>query len=163
PVIPPGNPGDLVKGAVERLPVESFLDGNVGVKRFERPGKPFPIARLDPGNVPEGVWDVLLKDEDGRPIITRMPYGLGQISLFAVSLDGSPFSDWTGRPEFLKSVLLRLGPHLSPNVVDERRGRFGIVEDTPSADLTSDLQRELEKVDVDVVPFGYVALFIVLY
>src|SRR5207249_3302817 len=116
-----------------------------------------PLARLDPGNVTAGLWDVMAATDDGRPLIARMPYGLGHITLLAFSLDTGSFTEWEGRAEFLKTLILRVGSRVNPNIQEDFRMDMG------ASDLTSDLQRTLEIVDVDVVPFGFVAVFIILY
>jgi hypothetical protein len=164
PVVPPALPGDVKKDAVARLiGVERFA--NAQAKPFPGPGEnPVPIAKLDPGPVPPGIWEVKAKTEDGRPLITRMPYGRGSITYLAFSLDQPPFTRWNGRVDFLKEMINTLAPRVNVNDRNQNQnfGRFG--NDMGGAnDITTSLQQTLDNFDVNVVPFGYVALFIVLY
>ncbi|MCI0377914.1 MAG: hypothetical protein L0215_09925 [Gemmataceae bacterium] len=170
PVIPPALAGDVKATAVKRLTdIENFAGGGGLGKQFPAPGAdPIPIAKLDPGNVAPGLWEIRAKvSEDGRPLITRMPYGLGNITFLAFSLDGPPFTQWDGRAEFLKALISLTAPRVSP--VAEHMGmgggaRFrGMGDGMGTNDITSELHRTLDNFDVNIVPFGYVALFIILY
>ncbi|MBI3411437.1 MAG: hypothetical protein HY040_24175 [Planctomycetes bacterium] len=155
PVVPPANPGDVEADAVNTV---RAVEAWVGPGRPFRSEKPIVLAKLAPKNVPNGVWEPLLT-EGGRPIAVRMPYGLGSITLLAFSLDTGPFARWEGRADFLKTLIVKVGSRVNPDVQEQmiRRG------DMSTPDITTDLQKTLEAVDVDVVPFGYVALFIILY
>lgn len=165
PVIPPANVGDVKADAVQRLlHLEDW--GNVRGQPFEVREKdgsiqPIPLARLDPGKVTPGAWEILSKLEDGRPLIARVPYGLGSVTYLAIPLDQAPFTPtWKGSADFLKTFLARLGPRAGGRQFNEGpRGMASGLEN----DLTSDLHRQLDNFDVQVVPFGYVALFIILY
>jgi hypothetical protein len=132
--------------------------------------KPFPaigqdpirVARLNPGKDVE----VLVSERDGEAVIVRMPYGLGNVTLVAFDLDKGPFSVWNGRVEFWKALLAKL----APRVVVPPQGPDMGQQFNPNAfgggvgdDLTTALQRDLDRFDVAVISFGWVALFIVLY
>jgi hypothetical protein len=162
PVIPPANPGDVQKNAVQRLEdVEVWA--NTRGKPFPNQGaKAMPIALLDPGGVSAGVWDVQAKTEDGRPLIATMPYGMGNITYIAFSLDEAPFKQWAGHVEFLEKLIQKFAHPVNPHDRDfGMRGRFE--NGVAGTDLISGIYNELENFDVNVVPFGYVALFIILY
>ncbi|MCI0641647.1 MAG: hypothetical protein L0Y72_27295 [Gemmataceae bacterium] len=168
PVIPPALPGDVKATAVKRLTdIENFAGVGLG-KPFPAHGAdPIPIAKLDPGNVAPGIWEIRAKvTEDGRPLVTRMPYGLGNITFVAFSLDGPPFTQWDGRADFLKTLISLTAPRVSPvaemNIGGGGRFRGGMGEGG-GGDITSELHRQLDNFDVNIVPFGYVALFIILY
>jgi hypothetical protein len=122
---------------------------------------PFPagkIAQLAPVKMLPGAWEVLKSDDPardtGKPLIARMPYGLGSITFLAFPLDEAPFTTWNGKVPFLKNLLPLLAPRVNQNDPNDQRG---------VNDLSTDLQRTLDNFDVRVIPFGYVALFIVLY
>src|SRR5205823_8758968 len=92
-------------------------------KPFPGPGSnPVPIAKLDPGQVPPGIWEVHAKTDDGRPLITTMPYGRGNITYLAFSLDEAPFTLWDGRVDFLKTMINQFAPAVNAN---DRNQNFG--------------------------------------
>jgi hypothetical protein len=158
PVVPPANPGDVKKTAVERLPdIEAWGQANAP---FPDPRHaPLTLAKLDPGNTPPGNWDVLAKAPDGRPLVARVKYGLGQVVFFAFTLEEPAFTDWEGKDDFLRHLIVTLAPRAGQNAQDQQRfGRQGF-----SNDVTSQLLQNLDVFDVRVIPFGFVALFIVLY
>ena len=87
PVVPPAHPGDVKQTALKRLDALEHWAGT-SAKPFPGPGEnPVPIARLDPGQVAAGIWEIHAKTENGRPLITTMPYGRGNITYLAFSLD----------------------------------------------------------------------------
>jgi hypothetical protein len=105
-------------------------------------------------------------DERERPIIVQAPCGIGRVLLFAIDLDTDPFTAdgfKDGRRAFWVKLLDEMGihtreeaPSVGPNLpVDEGPER---------AELGDTLQAGLEEfADVPTVPFGLVALFILLY
>lgn len=162
PVMPPANPGDVKQNAVAHLPQIQNWAGAALDHRFPPLGSPpVPIAKLDPRNVPEGAWDVQEKTEDGRTLIARMPYGLGSITYLAFSLDQPPFTRWDGRVQFLMTLCRKLAPRINERD-DLIQDRFMRGEQR-EADLATSLHGTLDNFDVNVIPFGYVALFIILY
>jgi hypothetical protein len=158
PVVPPANPGDVKQAALRRLTAVEHWAG-AAAKPFPGPGEnPVPIAKLDPGRVPPGIWEVHAKTDDGRPFITTMPYGRGNITYLAFSLDQPPFTRWDGRVDFLKNMINQFAFRVSPTDHNTNFGRGSAAND-----VTTSLQQSLDNFDVNVVPFGYVALFIILY
>jgi hypothetical protein len=163
PVVPPAHPGDVKQAALKRLEAVEHWAGT-NAKPFPGPGEnAVPIAKLDPGQVPGGVWDIHAKSDDGRPLIARLPYGRGSITYVAFTLTDPPFTRWDGRVDFLKTVVKEFAPHVSDTDHNQNLGGRGGREDESSSDITTSLQRSLDNFDVNIVPFGYVALFIILY
>jgi hypothetical protein len=156
PVVPP---------AVPRVKDNALADlsdaaqwAHVGM-RFPTPGEdPVPVALLQDGNKPRAEWDVL-SEVNGQPIITKMPYGRGSITLLAFDLDKGAFARWPGRKEFLKGLVSNLEPRIPQAAVNQQAGFVA----NPSQDLTTQLQTRLDKFDVPIIPFGWVALFIIIY
>jgi hypothetical protein len=129
---------------------------------------PLKLAVLEPAKMIPGAWDVLAAEKVGgelKPVIARMPYGLGSITYLAFPLDDAPFTRWdagtrdesSARVLFLKQLLAVLAPRVNPAVSE-----FDDMQQAAN-DLSSQLQRSLDQFDVRIIPFGYVALFIILY
>lgn len=161
PIVPPSDPGDTNASALKRLTSLELWTNTP--KPFPAPGeRPVAIAKLSPGEVAPGLWDVQAKTDDGRPLIARMPYGRGSITYLAFSLGEPPFTRWDGRVEFLKQLVDRFAPIVSAS--DRNHGPGGSWRDgSGQADVTTNLQRTLDNFDVDVIPFGYVALLIIVF
>ena len=129
--------------------------------RFEK-ATGIPLSLLQ-GQNPNRDWEVVAKADD-RPVIAHVSYGLGRITLMAFALDDNDFRDWSGNKKFFDALFNKLGPHvvIGPNMVQGRAmGRRG--DGMEEMDLSSQLQRTQDNFDVTVVPFGWVALFIILY
>jgi hypothetical protein len=164
PVVPPASAGDTQASALARLPrVEEW--GAVHLKPFPAPGDPpVPVALLDPGKVPVGAWEVQARSDDGRPLIARVRYGLGQITYLAFSLnDAKGFARWDGRIDFLKGLVENLGPATAQQAGNEQVDFNRGMAQASANDLATGVLAELDNFDVRVIPFAYVALFIVLY
>jgi hypothetical protein len=160
-VVPPRSPGNVAELALPRLPkVEDW--GGVQGKAFERANQAkIEVARLDAGTARTGDWEVFADAADGRPLIARVRYGLGQITYLAFSFDDAAFAEWQGKEQFLKTMLIKLGPRAPAEGFDQGM-MIGQFRNIPN-DLSTDLLAMLDNFDVTIIPFGYVALFIVLY
>ncbi len=101
--------------------------------------------------------EVEVKETDTLPLIVRMPYGLGNVTLLAFDVDSPPFSTWPNRLAFWKALVERFAPRVSSFQEGGAQGeRVG-------ADLTSHLHQALDTFDTPPISFGLVALFILLY
>jgi len=158
PIVPPRVQENIAANAVKRLfKVEEFA--NLQNAPFPALGSdPVKIALLRNGKDNTG-WEVFAAAPDGRPLIARMPYGQGQVTLVAFDLEEGPFRVWDGRVQFLKALIARL----EPTVPDARDGQGNWEGGRIESDLTTDLQRLLDTFDVPVISFGWVALFIFVY
>ncbi len=167
PVVPPKSPGNVQELAVLDLAkVAGWANVREAFQRLD-PGTlrpvPMEIALLDPGKGRLNDWDVLATGDDGRPVIARVRYGLGQITYLAFSFDDVGFRGWNRESKelALQNILKNLAPR-APGDINNFDGRFGKGRDF-SDDLTTELIGKLDNFDVTIIPFGYVALFIVLY
>lgn len=160
PVVPPGAGA---KGQENRVQHLTGLGNWAGAFDAFTAKDGIPIATLDPGNVPAGDWRVLAatSDEPGaKPLMAQVRYGLGQITYVAISLDDAHFHAWPGKEKFLQSLITQLAPR-SPadfNAMEQ----FNMGRRAPN-DVSTDLVGSLDDFDVTVIPFGLVAVFIVLY
>jgi hypothetical protein len=153
-ILPPDGQTEISELGATRTWAQAFD------KLFPGGGKdPVRVAKLNP----DKRVDVLVAEGAGRdPVIVRMPYGLGSVTVVAFDLDKGPFSVWDGRVEFWQALLGRLAPRVIVPPEGPDGMRNAVFGDTGS-DLTTGLQRELDKFDVAVISFGWVALFILLY
>ena len=165
PVVPPRAPTDIKLPRL--LGVEQW--GGVQGEPFQAEDKKdplnkiaIPVATLDPGRVPAGDWEIMA-EENGKPLIARVPYGLGQITYIAFSLEDAHFFAWPGKEQFLKAMVEQLASK-APEGQQQRNfnPRFGGQQDFNN-DLATGLLNGLDNFDVKTIPFGAVALFIVLY
>jgi hypothetical protein len=162
PVVPPPQTADKFSQPEQLPAVQHWGAANA---LLPNPGeKPPVIAQIEPVGGGPLDWDVEARAgaaADSPPLIARMRYGLGQVVYFAFSLDDPAFAQWPGRHDFLRTMVEKVGPRvpkdLNPNM---NRGRFGGQD---SNDITSQLFNSLDNFDVQVIPFGVVAVFIVLY
>jgi len=163
PIVPPPQ-ADVKKNAIPRLlPIEEFAQTGKGrIRPFPEIGeRPVPVAFLESDKARSLAWEVWAQMRDGRALLGRMPYGLGQIVLIAFPLDRGEFLAWEGRVDFLMALVQKLDAR-----VTAKPGQAEIRFDPEAAarqDLTTDLQQALDVFDVPVIPFGWVALFIVIY
>jgi hypothetical protein len=161
PVVPPGK----LPLALRNLPQVARW-GGVQDKPFQRADpktQKIELAKLDDGKVPPGNWQVLAESDDdsGRhPLIAQVRYGLGQITYMAFSLEDTSFFQWDGKEQFLQTMVFKLAPK-APGGNNDKDAFVGR-QNNPN-DITTDLLGMLDNFDVKVIPFGYVALFIVLY
>ncbi len=149
PPLPP-----VLTGGSRPLP---RLDGMV--QFAEAQGKPFepgpgekdiPVARLQTHQLRSGPVEVLAEEDPETPLLVRLPYGLGSVTLLALDLDSGPFAAWDGRKEFWQRLVARVGP-------------AAVLTPDANNDLATDLQKELEVFpDVRPVSFGWVAFLIFL-
>ena len=164
PVVPPKAPGNVLVDHLQELARWGNPFGDTFHHRDPKTNRiiPIPIATLDPGRVPAGDWTVDPVSDDAtgnRPLVARVRYGLGQIAYMAISLEDASFYQWTGKLKFLEIMTQKLGPTAPANLNNANIGRNFEVPN----DLGTELMRQLDEFDVTIIPFGYVALFIVLY
>jgi hypothetical protein len=127
---------------------------------------PVELAKLDtkPGHPELEILAPERIDDKSPPLVVRCPYGLGQIILVAFDLDSGPFASWRGQEEFWKKLQSVTSTH--PKTYDSARRRLGYPyqQFEENEDLVSSLDKELERFpNVSVVPFGWVAVFILIY
>jgi hypothetical protein len=153
--------------AAGELPLRFAVPNAVPVtaKVAPRSGE-FPVARFVrvPNGKPARVA-LATADTAAEPVVAQAAFGLGRVTAVAFDLDSSPFTEFTGRPEFWDWLIREAGTargSLLPegktsNVVDWSR---------PDAEdeLAAGLRTAVDTFEgVPVISFGWVALFIVLY
>jgi hypothetical protein len=166
PVVPPSSAGKAPL-ALRSLPKVAQW-GGVQDKPFQRadPKQKLELAKLDDGNVPPGNWQVLAESDDDsgkHPLIAQVRYGLGQITYMAFSLEDTSFFQWDGKEQFLQTMVFKLAPKAPGGNLDKDGRLLPMGRQNNPNDITTDLLGILDNFDVKVIPFGYVALFIVLY
>jgi hypothetical protein len=163
PAIPVTPPGVAQRLTLKTVNVSVW--GGVQEHPFQREDpktKRIEVATLDPGKVAPGDWTVLADsgpEGDKSPLIAQVRYGLGQITYMAFSLEDNHFFQWPGKEKFLQTMIQKLAPRTAGQNRDF--DRFANRRD--NTDPATELLGMLDNFDVKVIPFGYVALFIVLY
>ncbi len=138
---------------------------------------PFPVNQTRPEEIAElKSWDgaEILIQERKDPLMVRIPYGRGNLTLLAFELERGPFKNW-GKPKnfgnlestpgnvlFLKNILNELGPKVMHNT-PQGQGQVFIPETNSNQDVSTHIHRNLDNFDVPVISFGWVALFILIY
>jgi hypothetical protein len=162
PVVPPAETGAKFAQPEHLADIQHWAGAEAP---FPRPGEAVPaIVQIEPAGAAVHDWDVERRiGADGPPLIARVRYGLGQIVYIAFSLDDPALDRWDGRHEFLRKLIARFAPRSGQDANFQNNPNFGFRRGRDSNDVTSQLFNNLDNFDVRVIPFGVVALFIVLY
>lgn len=173
-------PVEVVPGGKEvprLLAVENWLQRPPGQANLENhparsTGKIPPVLTAKLKVVPGRETEILIRsssdkpaaDVDEFPLMVRMPFGMGQVTLVAFDLDQLPFARWDGQAEFWKKLQRESG--LAPTVL--RNPQEGNPAYNPysegNPELAAELVRHLQEFpNVSNISFGWVALFIFVY
>ncbi|MCS6975821.1 MAG: hypothetical protein NZM31_02270 [Gemmatales bacterium] len=97
----------------------------------------------------------------GLPSIVQAPYGLGKVTLIAVDVDQEPFGSWLSNRDFWVALLDLRTPGSDAGTNVQTNAPWNYFE---SQDLATRLASDLEQFGgVRIVPFWWVALFILIY
>ncbi|MFO0865219.1 MAG: hypothetical protein U0744_11325 [Gemmataceae bacterium] len=156
---------DHVDGAPE-IPIHQLFAFNQGTQPISRlprleewsrvSNKRFPGGTFLKFNFPEESTAETLLEQDGKPLIVRWKVEQGYMVFLAFPLDAPPFAQWDGKAEFLRAMLSRFAPRVSAPTTEGPRP-------TESEDVTTELQRTLNRFDVRPISFAFVAFLIVAY
>lgn len=93
-------------------------------------------------------------------LVVRGPYGFGRVTVIGIDVDAQPFSGWPDRALFFVKALDLKGSNAA---VDPTKGGGRIIANNVS-DLATLVRRSLDQfAGVTLIPFAWVAGFIVLY
>jgi hypothetical protein len=137
----------------------------------DKPGQPSPIEVAKLKIKPDQGVQVLINNREDvvEPLMVRMPFGMGQVTIMAFDLDQPPLSRWiaAGQSEFWKKFRKEMGVSLTKGSQANQFGGVGprgYGRGATDDDLAGQLRNELERFpDVSNISFGWVALFIFLY
>jgi hypothetical protein len=94
------------------------------------------------------------------PLVVRGPYGFGRVTVVGLDVDSQPFSKWPDRGLFFVKALDLKGNNAAINPANPS---LRIISNSNS-DLATLIRRSLDQFKgVTLIPFGWVAGFIVLY
>lgn len=125
-------------------------------------GQPVEIVQFKdrPG---KDLRDLVWTEQRQHRLGVQAGEGLGQVSVVAFDWNQPPFTTWPDMKAFWKALLQQNGAYRDPNQANTQAGNY-YGQTTREAALLGQLQVELENFqEVPVIPFGWVALFIVLY
>jgi len=95
------------------------------------------------------------------PLVVRGPYGFGRVTVVGLDVDTKPFAAWPDRTLFWVKALDLKGANAGVDLNKPGSSRF-IRADI--SDMATLLRRALDQFEgVRLIPFGWVAAFIVLY
>ena len=95
------------------------------------------------------------------PLVVRGPYGFGRVTLIGLDLDTKPFTSWPDRGLFLVKALDLKGSSLA---VDAQTQQQRMIISNQVNDLSTRVRQALDQfAGVTLIPFAWVAGFIVLY
>ena len=95
------------------------------------------------------------------PLVVRGPYGFGRVTVVGLDVDAKPFSGWPDRALFFVKALDLKGSSLS---AEANRVVNGRLISNANSDLATRVRITLDQFKgVTLIPFGWVAGFIVLY
>jgi len=159
PVVPPAETSEKFPRPERLTALENWAVVNFALPN---PGEKAPVvAQLQPAKLSPGDWEVESQVNPEVPLIARVKYGMGQIIYFAFSLDDPAIAQWQGQHDFLRKVIEKFGPKAGQDRINQPNMGFGGQRE--SGDVTGQLYNALDNFDVRVIPFGVVAVFIVLY
>ncbi len=150
----------------ERVSSLEALDSFAGASKPITPPGATPVMVTKFEDV-ESRGGKVLAATAGLPLVIRGPDGFGQVTVVAFDVDQKPFGNWADRHLFWVRALdlRRRATELSgnaPGTVAMVGGRA--LYQSGVNNLASRLRRALEQFPgVQLVPFGWVAFFIVLY
>jgi hypothetical protein len=151
--------GDMLPARLEGVSSAGRLSPEVGAIELLAGGaKPLPVT--DKGVFVAKLGDVRGKrlpqdvDEASASVIVRGEYGFGQVTLVGIDVNASPFRDWNGRRDFWTRVAgVPSGTgSANPNPWDNQSRVTQVIDR-----LLDDFR------DVTIVPFAWVAAFIIGY
>ena len=134
--------------------LESFTGGSHQVA-FEN--EPARVARFEEIDARGGK---VIASTLSTPLVVRGAYGFGRVTVIGMDVDAKPFSGWPDRALFFVRVLDLKGSNAAINPTSPGTR---IVTNNVS-DLATLIRRSLDQFQgVTLIPFGWVAGFIVLY
>ena len=160
PVVPPAETGEKFPQPERLGGLETWASVQAALPA---PGDKAPVvAQIEPAKFSPGDWEIDARSSaEGVPLIARVKYGMGQIVYLAVSLDDPAMAAWPGQHDFIRKLLEKYAPKTGQDIINQPGIGFG--RQRESGDVTGQLYNALDNFDVRVIPFGVVAVFIVLY
>jgi hypothetical protein len=166
----------LAKMGLVDCPITSSLERRVlsgvsewGGRAWEARGRDgavtdISVAKLEPG---PGVATLLTERKTGEkpfPLVVTAPSGLGRVMIVAFDLDVQPFAGWSGQTKFWEQLHKQIDPPDAAHRVTKDSSARTMGLNADPNELGTRLYDSLQQFpDVPVVPFGWVALFILLY
>jgi hypothetical protein len=146
-----------VNGQVQVTPFDSLESFTGGSHQVAFENAPAQVAKFEEIEARGGK---VIASTLSTPLVVRGPYGFGRVTVIGLDIDAKPFSGWPDRALFyVKALDLKA----STVAVDASRPGTRIMSSAMS-DLSTRLRETLDQFQgVTLIPFAWVAGFIVLY
>lgn len=134
--------------------LESYTGGSQQVAFENVPAK---VAKFEDVEIRGGK---VLASTLSTPLVVRGAYGFGRVTVIGMDVDSAPFTTWPDRALFFVKTLDLKGSNaaLNPTAPTARIATNNV------SDLATLIRRSLDQFEgVTLIPFGWVAGFIVLY
>jgi hypothetical protein len=106
----------------------------------------------------------ILSVTSNLPLVVRGSYGFGRVTLIALDVDQPPFAAWPDRALFWVRAIDLKRPHMDQSGASVGLGAPARIYQPIVSDLSGQLRIALEQFPgVKLIPFGWVAFFILLY
>jgi len=147
-----------VAGQSQVNPFDSLEAFTGGTRQVAFENAPARAAKLEDVEARGGK---VLASTLSTPLVVRGPYGFGRVTLVGLDVDIKPFAAWPDRPLFWVKALDLRGTNTG---VDAQKAQQRRLMDPTLNDHATLVRRALDQFQgVTLIPFGWVAAFIVLY
>ncbi len=147
-----------LNGQVQVTPfdsLESFTGGSHQVAFENAPARAAKFEEIDERG------GKVIASTLSTPLVVRGSYGFGRVTVIGLDVDGKPFSAWPDRSLFFVKALDLKASSLAVNNTALAPGR---IMNSAMSDLSTRIRQTLDQFQgVTLIPFAWVAGFIVLY
>ncbi|WP_435010849.1 hypothetical protein P12x_002135 [Tundrisphaera lichenicola] len=146
-----------LNGQIQVSPFDSLESFTGGSHQVAFENTPVQVARLEDI---ESRGGKVIASTLSTPLVVRGPYGFGRVTLIALDADTKPFAGWPDRGLFWIKALDLKGASAG---VEAQKAQARIIRQDIS-DMATLVRRGLDQfAGVTLIPFGWVAGFIMLY
>ena len=146
-----------LNGQVQVSPFDSLESFTGGSHQVAFENEPARVAKFEEIDARGGK---VIASTLSTPLVVRGPYGFGRVTVIGLDVDSKPFTGWPDRALFFVKALDLKGANTAVNPT----GTGTRIITNNVSDLATLVRRTLDQFKgVTLIPFGWVAGFIVLY